>query len=291
MVRRMFSGMFWLLVALPFAVMLVWLWWWRRGIDRRKERVPATLTLLRPPGESLRLKIDMLDEKLSEHLFFAIAFPAGFAIAHGASGANGLGVALVFAVLSGAVIGYFGRKAIRTATELRNVRLGWHGERACGEELNRLMLQGCQVFHDVPNAPYGNIDHVIVAPTGVYGVETKTRRMRKMPDQREDHVVTSDGKSLRFPFGTETRSIEQAEQQASRLQTFLSSAVGEAVTVTPILAVPGWFVRRTSLRGIPVINPKSARHVVLDRKKPRVDPVLLKRVAHQLDQRCRDVTL
>jgi homoserine kinase len=47
------------------------------------------------------------------------------------------------------------------------------------EEINLLMLDGCRVFHDVPIEPYGNIDHVIVAPSAVYAVETKTRRKRK----------------------------------------------------------------------------------------------------------------
>ena len=44
------------------------------------------------------------------------------------------------------------------------------------EELNRLILGAAEYFHDVPMEPYGNIDHVLVAPTGIYAVETEARR-------------------------------------------------------------------------------------------------------------------
>jgi hypothetical protein len=50
----------------------------------------------------------------------------------------------------------------------REYRLGFAGERAVAEELNQLMLDGCRVFHDVPMEPYGNIDHVLIAPAGIF---------------------------------------------------------------------------------------------------------------------------
>lgn len=58
-------------------------------------------------------------------------------------------------------------------------KLGLMGERAAGEELNRLMLDGFHVYHDFKKDHGGNIDHVVVAPSGVYCVETKCRRKKK----------------------------------------------------------------------------------------------------------------
>jgi len=57
------------------------------------------------------------------------------------------------------------------------------------------MLEGCHVFHDVPMEPYGNIDHVIVAHSGIYAVETKPSRQRKAPDRQRDYEVIFDGNS------------------------------------------------------------------------------------------------
>lgn len=84
-----------------------------------------------------------------------------------------------------------------------------------GEELNQLMLTGCRVFHDVPNDPYGNIDHVLVASSGVYAIETKTRR-KKEAAGKDAHKVTFDGHLLRFGDGPqEHECLDQARQQAS----------------------------------------------------------------------------
>ena len=287
----MFSVGFWILVLLPFPVLGLWLFQWKREISKRGERVPAALTLLRPPAESLRLKVSELDEKLSEQLLLAILFPLGFAMVRLGQAKDDWGGNAVLICTALIFVWFFGRRAMKTAAELRNFRLGFRGERACGEQLNQLMLHGCRVFHDVPNDPYGNIDHVIVSPTGIYAVETKTRRMQNTSGKQEDHVVVYDGQSLRFPFGDCSRYLTQAQQQANRLQTFLSSAVGEAVRVEPILALPGWFVRRSSPRGMAVINPKTARHVVLDRRKRVLGKQLLDRIAHQLEQMCKDTNL
>ena len=139
----------------------------------------------------------------------------------------------------------------------RNCRLGLSGERAVGEELNRLMLTGCRVFHDVPNDPYGNTDHVLVAPSGVYAVETKARR-KKEAAGRNAHKVTFDGRSLRFADGpTESGCLDQARQQASRLSDWLSKAVGEPVAVHPVLALPGWFVERTGRGEVIMVSGKA----------------------------------
>jgi hypothetical protein len=61
------------------------------------------------------------------------------------------------------------------------------------------------------------IDHVLVAPTGVYAVETKARRKRKTPKGKRDHEVVFDGEKLQFPEATDLSSLHQAGQQADRL--------------------------------------------------------------------------
>ena len=72
----------------------------------------------------------------------------------------------------------------------RDYSLGLMGERAVGEELNLLMAEGCRVFHDYPGGPNWNIDHVVVAPSGVYGIETKMRRKSRAPKGKKDQEVS-----------------------------------------------------------------------------------------------------
>jgi hypothetical protein len=137
--------------------------------------------------------------------------------------------------------------------------------------------------------PYGNVDHVIVAPNGVYAVETKARRKRKAPDGKWHYELVFDGKSVIFPDGAATEDIQQAKRQADQLRVFLSKAVGERVDVSPILTFPGWFVTVRSKSEMRVLNPKTIGSVVLDRRLPTLPEGLRNRIIHQLDQKCRDV--
>lgn len=66
-----------------------------------------------------------------------------------------------------------GLKLRSTLYEYRRCRLGYLGERAVGHHLNRLAADGYRVYHDLQFEGF-NIDHVLVGPSGVYSVETKT---------------------------------------------------------------------------------------------------------------------
>ena len=179
------------------------------------------------------------------------------------------------------------RRLVRLLDQRRNYRLGLLGERAVGEELNQLMLVGCRVFHDVPNDPYGNIDHVLLAPSGVYAVETKARRKKESP-AKDSHRVVFDGCTLQFGEGTqEHRCLEQAKQQASRLSDWLSKAVGDAVEVQAVLALPGWFVERRGRGEVIVVSGRAVKTLV--KGCPVLEAAKIERIAYQLDHHCRDV--
>ena len=59
--------------------------------------------------------------------------------------------------------------------------------------------------------------------------------------------------------------------------------------VSAILTFPGWMVSSRVRSEIKVLNPKNIRSAVQDNRLPTLPKQLLDRVAHQLDQRCRDV--
>lgn len=132
---------------------------------------------------------------------------------------------------------------------------------------------------------------MIVAPSGVFAVETKTRRKRRAKDGKREHEVVFDGKTLEFAQWRDTAALEQARQQADRLRVMLAKAVGESVPVVPVLTLPGWFVTSRVNVELKVVNPKQIADVVTSRRGEKLAPELLKRIAYQLEQKCRDVEM
>jgi hypothetical protein len=124
---------------------------------------------------------------------------------------------------------------------------GWIAEQVTGIQLNRLVSRDCLVLHDLPGDGF-NIDHVVIAPRGVYAIETKSYRKPRNASERNDdpsHRVTYDGNALRFPDFLTKRPIEQASRQAEWLRRLLRSEHGLDVPVIAAVALPGWFVVRT----------------------------------------------
>lgn len=271
---------------------------WILSNTRRKVREPLSEKLLRAPGESLRCRLEKFNDRF---LFLVIGL-----IFYGPACAmlflmyyvwrqNSPHILMemivlgVLAVITTVIIAH------RTMVLLRrhvNDTLGFRGERAVGEELNTLMQDGCLVFHDVPGEGDWNVDHVVVAPSGVYAIETKTRRKSATQGGRKDYEIIYDGKTLQLPTWTDTRILEQTKANARWLAKHLSKALAEEIKVTPILTFPGWFITsqvKPSGFELRVLNHKQIRSVIVDGSPPKIDDKRLKQIGHQLDLRCRDV--
>jgi hypothetical protein len=123
----------------------------------------------------------------------------------------------------------------------------------------------------------------------VYAVETKARHKPQTGDSTKDAQVSYDGQTLFFPNWKEQRPLKQAEWQAKWLSKWLQSATGEPVSVNPILALPGWFIHRTSPHGIPVVNPKQIKPFMRSQRSTILNSKQIMAICHQLNQRCRDV--
>ena len=82
------------------------------------------------------------------------------------------------------------------------------------------MLEGCHVFHDVPMEPYGNIDQVVVAHSGIYAVETRRAA-------RERHGIGSEitrSYSTGKPFSSQVAMIlARWSRRGSKQSVFASS--------------------------------------------------------------------
>jgi len=87
----------------------------------------------------------------------------------------------------------------------------------------------------------------------------------------------------------DVKAIEQAKRQAEWLSKWLQKAVGEAVRVRPVVALPGWFVKRVASGGIPVINPKNFRSIAKTKGGINLSDQMISRIVYQLERKCRDV--
>ncbi|MBA3560439.1 MAG: NERD domain-containing protein [Gemmatimonadaceae bacterium] len=183
----------------------------------RKKRLPFTQKILRPPGESLRLRLIELDEKLNDRfvqLFLSAYSPlvlAGLVALQGVRATIGAWIAVAaIAVIASVWSAYRLWEMINLR---RRIRLGFEGERHVGEALNQLMLVGYRVFHDflITDKPRSirNIDHVVIGPNGVFAVETKTRR--KMKGENGAKVTLLDN-ALQYPWGVDRRDLTQAQR-------------------------------------------------------------------------------
>jgi hypothetical protein len=194
----------------------------------------------------------------------------------------------LFIIAGVGIIAFYLFKLIQMLNLRRSYQLGYEGEIAVGQEFNQLMRDGYYVYHDFPAGKF-NIDHIVVGASGVFAVETKARSKPTSKDRKADAKVKYDGKCIRFPNGTDVASLEQAIRQAEWLSKWLRSAVGEAVRVRPVVALPGWFVERVASGGIPVINPKNFRSIVKPKNGNILSEQMISRIVHQLERKCRDV--
>lgn len=281
-------GAYLALMLLPIGAIHLW-----RKRQESKRRSPLNQMLLRGPAESLRTELD--DMRL-DVLMYAVMLPVMPLLVYalhisqsylGGTKESILRISIDVLFGLGAII-FFSFKIITLFKRINKFRLGYEGEVAIAQELNQLMRLGAYVFHDVPADGF-NIDHVIVWPKGVFAVETKGRMKPKRNGGAEDAKVVFDGQRLQFPGWSESAPLDQASRQAKWLAQWLSSAVGDKVEVKPVLALPGWFVELKARSDVVIINGRNASGTFGKLFHTALSEEMIKRIAHQLEQRCRDV--
>lgn len=275
------------LFFLPLTVPIGIVFWIRH--QRKGRRNPLTYQMLRAPGESISQRIDLLSNDIDLNLTMSGIVPLLCYSMYLSTRyiANNQISPVIFVVLSAAFLAYFGVRLNKAYVQRHKEQLGLDCERSVGQELNQLMLDGCRVFHDV-QADSFNIDHVVIASNGVFAIETKGRSKPDRGRGQEDVLVTYEGQTLQFPTWREREPIEQAKRQAAWLSGWLSKAVGEQVLVKPVLALPGWFVDRKS-KDFLIYNGKNPQYLMKIATEKPLSPEMIQRVAHQLDQQCRDI--
>ena len=263
------------------------LWAFKRQIANKKS--PLNMNLLRSPGESLNEQIRDLTFDIIMYLSLiptcSILTYSIIVTEYFSSGKhfNPLSILIYFLAIVGGGA-YLSTKVFKLLKQRNRLRLGYECEVAVGQELNNRMRDGFFVYHDFPADGF-NIDHILVGPTGIFAIETKGRSKPRVAE-KENWKVEYDGKKLKFPGWTETKPIEQAKTQAVWLNLWLSKVTGTQNKVSSVLAIPGWYVKRTA-GDMPVYNGKNSEFFA--KGKVVLSPQQIKAISHQIDQVCRTV--
>jgi hypothetical protein len=264
---------------------------WLRSRERRlKRRLPFDAEKMLRAGAQVRKRMEDQADGLAARL--ATLFVLGplifslWAVTRldPAKVQFGFGEIVLLVVAIGSVV-YLTVTMHRHASVRRRLQEALDAEHYVAQELNRLIGEDCHVLHDVPAERF-NLDHVVIAPSAVFVVETKSRRK---PDGQNGHRVKYDGTRLTFHDRTEDRPIRQAQDYADWLANYLRKALGTSVPVVPVVALPGWYVEsnadgaRAPVRVMPV-GGKSAQFM-LQARGVTLEPAVRRLIAQALTLR------
>ena len=187
-------------------------------------------------------------------------------------------------------IGFFGwsvaaAAALWTASELWSVpaeirawRSGALGEERTAKALSELEAEGFVVLHDRRKAgSSANIDHVVVGPTGVFIVETKSY----------SGPLSIQGDDVYVGGRRRTDIVHQAKTEAEVVRTILEIA-GEKLPVTPILCVhrAELPLLRAEVQGIRVVNDRGLIRLLRRTNQP-LEPKAVRAIADLLNRELR----
>jgi len=125
----------------------------------------------------------------------------------------------------------------KSKEKVRRLTLGRNGERAVGQALDVLRPDGYVVFHDIQGEDW-NIDHVLVGPSGVYTIETKTL----MKPKRGQAKVFYQGDNLNNSNVDMSKFLIQARAQSNTIKRLLDEYAHGDFPVRPVILFPGWYV-------------------------------------------------
>lgn len=259
--------------VLPAFLVALWVWWQRRRDSRRS---PLTDELLHLPGEQAQREADRLMDVGGQRLLLTVLIGpmalAVWALQRVDRRFFRFGVAeAILLVIVLIVAGWAAWSASKLLRERRKYLDGLAAERATAQVLAPLTSKGCAIYHDIPADKF-NLDHVVVGPTAVFMIETKSRR-KPAARGKASAAVKFDGEVLEFPDWRDTKMLDQTRAQARWLSDLLYRKTGERVLVEAVLALPGWYVTcSVPSPSVHVINPKMCNFMAAEKGTPILEP-------------------
>ncbi len=206
---------------------------------KRETRSPLKTPPLRTPGQSVQEQIDALVDKFMDHVVVLILVMVMTLTEWTRWFFQSPPSPWLYTVLNAIVAVYVVRKFFITRKALRVLKQARDGEKVIGQDLERLREKGYRVLHDIPGNGF-NIDHVVIGPSGVYTIETKTV---SKPGKGPCEVEYDGERVVVGGFGPDRDPIIQAKAQANWMRGFVRDTLAKSVEVRPVILYPGWFVK------------------------------------------------
>jgi hypothetical protein len=165
-----------------------------------------------------------------------------------------------------AVVLYCLYKVKKTQKKIVKLKQGRDGERAVGQYLESLREQGVKVFHDLPGENF-NLDHVLVALSGVYVIETKTY---SKPDKGETRIIYTGDTLIHHNGFKDNKPLIQVKAGANWLKQLIKESTGRDIDVKKVVLFPGWFIEPTAeskQSDVWVLNPKALPSFIANSQK------------------------
>lgn len=211
---------------------------------------------LRNPGESLDKQIERLTHDVGGGYIWLMLITIGITAFEWWRYYRDLEIdPQSISVFAAIVIPYCLYKILEASQKVKRLKQGRDGEKAVGQYLENLRETSAKIYHDIPAKNF-NIDHVVIAKSGIYVIETKTY---SKPDSGRPSVIF-DGTSLKLNSGVTTdKPLIQVLASSNWLRELIKETTGKVFAVKPVIVFPGWFIEPTSdakSSDIWVLNPK-----------------------------------
>lgn len=165
---------------------------------------------------------------------------------------------------------------------------GAKGERVVARALQHAVEDGVVVFHDrrIPGRR-SNIDHIAVAPTGVFVIDAK-RYTGRVERRAQGSLLRPQPPKLYVSGRDKTALVDGMTKQVDAVRGVLTRVgLADGVAIRPILCFVeadwAWFAKPFDVDGVRVLWPKALLELV--RSPGPLDPERIVAIASHLDTR------
>lgn len=163
---------------------------------------------------------------------------------------------ILMSVITLGIVLWAAVRVIRAFKEIKLIKLGIASEKAVGQFLERLRVDGAEVFHDIQGENF-NLDHVVIHKSGVYVVETKSL---SKPLSGKTELLYNGSEVLRNGKALPRNPVIQVSAASGWLRQLIYESTGRRVVVKGIVTFPGWYIHsnhNTPKNTVWVLNPKA----------------------------------
>jgi hypothetical protein len=210
--------------------------------DRRtRSESPLKDKPLRNPGQGLDEELRRLwDDEATPYIWIPMVFVAIAGFEWWAFLTDQPRQPILYTITAAVLVLWGGVRLFQLSKRSKQLKLGRDGERSVGQYLERLRDSGARILHDVPTGS-GNLDHVVVAPEGLFVIETKT-----WSKPHPDAQIEFDGERiLKAGQEPDRDPIKQVRAEVDWLRRMLEESTGRRFPVRGVVVFPGWWVQRT----------------------------------------------